>query len=145
MDNDYGLDLREIRQLIDTAEVFIVRFALVDKRLLVDTRKNDVDGPMIKLVPRAESIEDRVESLKRLRPRFPLPDKLMSFWWPRHIEALDTSGIWNYLTERLASLGDPQAIEQSRLVYRELQTEERSEVVRAIRGQGYQSLWEVTA
>lgn len=145
MDSDYGLDLREIRKLIDTADVFIVRFALIERRLLVDMRKNDVDGPMLKLVSRAKSMEERVESLQRLRPRFPLPEQLMSFWWPRRIGALEMSGIWQHLLDRLASIGDPQAVEQARAVYQELLRDERAEVVKAIRGEGYQSLWEVTA
>jgi hypothetical protein len=145
MDNEYGLDLREIRKLIDTADVFIVRFALTERRLLVDMRTNDLDRPMLKLVQRARSMEERIESLQRLRPRFALPEQLMSFWWPRRIEALEASGIWQHLLDRLASLGDPPAIEQAREVYRELLQDERAEIFKAIRGEGYQALWEVTA
>ncbi len=145
MNDDYGLDLAEIRELIDTADVFVARFALVEKRLLVDMRTNQLDGPLIQLVPRVQSMEERVESLRQLRPRFELPDKLMSFWWPRHIEALETSGVWRHLTERLATSGDERAVVRSRQVYGELLAEERCEVVRAIRGDGYKSLWEVTA
>ena len=145
MDNEYGIDLREIRKLIDTADVFIVRFALTEKRLLVDLRVNEVDRPLLKLVPRARSMEERIESLQRLRPRFPLPEQLMSFWWPRRIDALEASGIWQHLLDRIVSFGDPQAVEQAREVYAELVEDERAEIMKAIRGEGYQSLWEVTA
>ena len=142
MDNDYGIDLAEIRRVIGTADVLIVRFAIVEKRLLIDSRINDLDGPLIKVVSRVQSMEERLEGLQQLRPRFPSPDKIMSFWWPRHIESLQTSGIWNAVSERMASLGDARAVEQAHLVYRELLGEERREVHRAIRGEGYQSLWE---
>lgn len=142
MDSDFGIDLGEIRRVIETADVLIVRFAIVEKRLLVDARTNDLDGPLIKLVPRVESMEERLEGLKKLRPRFALPDRIMSFWWPRHIEALDSSGVWSSVVERMATLGDPRAVEQARNVYRELLAEERREVFRAIRGEGYQALWE---
>ncbi len=143
--DEYGVDLREIRRVIDTAEVMIVRFALVEKRLLVDLRQNALDGPMIKLVPRAQSLEDRVRSLKQLRPRFELPDKIMSFWWPRHVQSLETSGVWEHLSRRLTELGDPRIMEEARAVYEMLAQEERDEMVRAIRGEGYQSLWEQPA
>lgn len=143
--DEYGVDLREVRRVIDTAEVLIVRFALVEKRLLVDLRSNALDGPMIKLVPRAESLEDRVRSLKQMRPRFELPDKIMSFWWPRHVQSLETSGVWDYLCRRLTDLGDPKVVEEARTIFAELLSEERDEMVRAIRGEGYQSLWEASA
>lgn len=142
MDNDYGIDLAEIRRVIGTADVLIVRFAIVEQRLLIDTRTNDVDGPLIKVVPRVQSMEERLEGLQKLRPRFPIPDRIMSFWWPRHIESLQTSGVWNAVSERMAATGDARSVERAQRVYRELLGEERREVRRAIRGEGYQSLWE---
>lgn len=144
MESDFGVDLAEIRRVIDTADVMLVRFALIEKRLLVDIRENDIDGAMIRLVPRASSMEERFRSLKQLRPRFPVPEKLMSFWWPRQIESLAASGVWDHLTRRLSELGDPRVVEESRRVYQELLDEERREVARAIRGEGYQSLWEAS-
>ena len=143
--NDFGIDLNEVRQLIDTADVFMIRFAHVELRLLVDTRTNEVDGPMVKLVSRAQSMEERVASIQKLRPRFPMPEKLMSFWWPRHVAGLEASGLWQHLTDRLASVGGQRAEEESWRAYHDLLREERREVMRAIRGEGYQSLWEVRA
>ena len=142
MENDYGIDLAEIRRVIRTADVLIVRFAIVEKRLLIDTRTNDIDGPLIKVVPRVQSMEERLEGLQKLRPRFPTPDRIMSFWWPGHIESLQTSGIWDDVAARMAATGDARSADQAQLVYRELLGEERREVHRAIRGEGYQSLWE---
>ncbi len=89
--DDYGLDMDEVARVIDTADVLIVRFAILDKRLLVDTRSDDHDGPHISVVDKAGSVEERFKSLKKLRPRFPLPEKIMSFMWPRHIETFRRS------------------------------------------------------
>jgi hypothetical protein len=143
MENDFGLDLQEIMKVIDTAEVLVVRFAIVDKRLLVDARRNEEEGPLIKLVPRASSVEERFRHLKQIRPRFPLPERIMSFMWPRHVALLQTSGVWQRIVDRLAALGDASIADQCEATYQELLAEERAQVVAAIRGEaGYQSLWE---
>ena len=143
MENDFGLDIQEIMKVIDTAEVLVVRFAIIDKRLLVDARHNETEGPLIKLVPRADSVEERFRHLKQLRPRFPLPERIMSFMWPRHVELLQTSGVWQRIVDRLRVLGSGGIDEECEAIYRELLAEEKTQVLGAIRGEeGYQSLWE---
>ncbi len=77
MEPEYGLDLDEVRNVIATADVVIVRFRILEPRLLIDARSSATEGPLIKLVPRASNVEERFHSLKALRPRFPLPDKIM--------------------------------------------------------------------
>lgn len=140
---EFGLDLQEVCRVIDTADVIIVRFRLLEPRLLIDARRNEVDGPLIKLVPRAQSVEDRFRSLKQLRPRFPLPDKITSFEWPRHVSLLTSTGIWEHVESRLSAAGGPPAGERVQAVFRDLLAAERREEVAAIRGgDGYQTLWE---
>ena len=141
--DDYGLDIDEVTRVIDAAEVLVVRFAILDKRLLIDTRTNETDGPLIAVVPRAQSVEDRFKSLKKLRPLFPLPEKIMSFMWPRHVETMKNAGVWEKIESRLVSLGGEPMMEQCQSAYRELAHQERLEVLSAIKGgEGYQSLWE---
>ena len=143
MENDFGLDIQEIMKVIDTADVLVVRFAIVDKRLLVDARHNQEEGPFIDLVPRVSSVEERFRHLKQVRPRFPLPERIMSFMWPRHVELLQTSGVWQRMVDRLSALGYAGTAEKCEAVYGELRAEERAQVMAAIRGEGgYQSLWE---
>ncbi|MFQ5878760.1 MAG: hypothetical protein ACE5IZ_01090 [Dehalococcoidia bacterium] len=141
--DDYGLDLEDVRRVIATAEVLVVRFAILEKRLLLDTRQNDSEGPLIRLVPRVGSVEERFRHLKQMRPRFPLPEKIMSFMWPRQVETFRASGLWQCIVDRLAQSNVPGMLEQCETVYQELLQEERKEVLGAIRGgEGYQSLWE---
>src|SRR4030065_319255 len=52
-------------------------------------------------LPPAASAEERFRSLKRLRPRFKLPQKITSIWWPRYVNSLVDSGVWNALVERV--------------------------------------------
>ncbi len=141
--DDYGLDIGEVTRVIDAADVLVVRFAIVDKRLLVDSRTNETEGPLIALVPKAGSVEERFKSLKKLRPRFPLPEKIMSFMWPRHIDTLRNSGVWDKIARRMVSLGGEGMTPRCEEVFQQLAMEEKTEVLQAIRGgEGYQSLWE---
>src|SRR5438094_9536021 len=110
MENDFGLDLQDIFTVIDTAEVIIVRLQLVEQRVLIDTRRSSIEGPMITLVPRAGSSEERFRGLKRLRPRFPIPDRIMSFQWPRQVGSLKASGVWDRIVHRLSDGGSDEIL-----------------------------------
>jgi hypothetical protein len=142
MDNEYLLDLNEIIETVRSAEVITFRFVIVSQRLLVDGRCTEIDPPLVKLVPPAASVEERFRSLKRLRPRFRLPEKITSIWWPRYIDSLVDCGIWAALVERLADKGFPETVRRCEEVLQELKDLERSEVRSAIRGEGYRPLWQ---
>ncbi|HXH20385.1 MAG TPA: hypothetical protein VNN10_00015 [Dehalococcoidia bacterium] len=145
MDNDYPINLDEILRTIETADVITVRFLLIEKRLLIDNRVNEIDGPMARLVARVSSSEERFRSIRRLRPRFPLPEKLTSIWWPKYISTLETSGVWPALVRRMAESGFPNAVRQCEDVLRELKEMERKEIMGAIPGgEGYQTLWQAS-
>jgi hypothetical protein len=143
MSDEFGVDLEEVFKVIDSADVLVVRFHIVQQRLLVDFRTKPGVGPMAAVVPRAESVEDRFRSIKRLRPEFGFPEKVMSFSWPRTLPVMVAAGVWDHLVGRLASLGGDEAEARCADVLRELELEERSEVAGAIRGgEHYQTLWE---
>ena len=142
MDNDFGLDHEEIIKTIGSAEVLTFRFLVVGERLLFDTRSSEIDPPLVKLVPRATSVEDRFRSLKRLRPRFKLPEKISAIWWPKSIESMVSNGIWGAIVERVDRAGFSQAAEECDGVLEELRASERQELHNALTGKGYQSLWE---
>lgn len=143
MSDEYGVDLDEVRKVIDGAEVLVVRFHLIPNRLLVDFRCRPGVGPFLAVVPRAESVEDRFRSIKKLRPEFPFPEKVMSFAWPRSMPVLLASGVWEHLVERMTALGGFDATELCGVVMEQLIIEERQEVMGAIRGADhYQTLWE---
>ena len=141
--DDYGLDMDEATRVIDSADVLVVRFAILDKRLLVDIRTADHNGPLIAVVDKAGSVEERFKSLKKLRPRFPLPEKIMSFMWPRHIGTFRLSGLAQRITDRLVSVGGEEMTAQAEKAFDELAGREKREVATAIRGgDSYQTLWE---
>jgi len=143
MTDDYGVDLEEVHQVIDTAEVMIVRFHILQRRLLLDYRTKPGFGPLMKLVDPAGSVEARFRSIKELRPQFPYPERVMSFNWPRMMGVLVSSGVWQRMVDRAGALGGPEAAAECARVLEEMRAEERTEVANAIRGADhYQTLWE---
>jgi hypothetical protein len=143
MNDDYGVDIDEVFKVIDAADVLVVRFHIIQKRLLVDFRTKPGVGPMLALVERAESVEDRFRSIKRMRPEFGFPEKVMSFAWPRSTPVLIASGAWERIARRVLSLGGDEMTGAIERVRAEMERDERREVSDAIVGADhYQTLWE---
>ena len=144
MDTEYHLDYDAILRTVRSAEVVAFRFVTVPMRLLIDNRCSEVDPPMVKLVPKVNSAEERFKSLKALRPRFKLPNKISAIWWPRYIDGLETSGVWDAVVQRIVETGNQQVAEECDELLRELRRMERLEMVNAIGGEGYRTLWPAT-
>lgn len=142
MDNDFLLDYEEIIKTIRAADVLTFRFVIVNQRLLVDNRSSEIDPPLVKLVPRAGSVEERFRSLKQLRPRFRLPEKISAIWWPKFIDSMVERGVWDAIVQRIVESGFSEAARQCEDVLQELRTLERQELCNAVLGEGYQPLWE---
>ncbi len=143
MSDEYGVDLDEVYKVIDACEVLVVRFHIVQKRLLVDFRTKPGVGPFAAMVPPASSVEERFRAIKELRPEFPLPERVMSFQWPRMLGVLLSSGVWQRIVDRAGTLGGTDAVDDCARVMEELLAEERREVLSAIRGgEHYQTLWQ---
>lgn len=142
MDNDFHLDYDEIKKTIQSAEVVTFRFVVVGQRLLVDNRSSEIDPPLVKLVPRATSVEERFRSLKKLRPRFRLPEKISAIWWPKSIDSMVEHGVWGTIVERIDHAGFAEAAKECEAVLEELRASERQELRNALVGEGYQPLWE---
>jgi hypothetical protein len=142
MNTDFGIDLDEVRRVIDAAGVLVVRFAVTDRRLLVDTRTSETEGPMIKLVPPVTSAEERFKALKIMRPRFRSPDRILTFQWPRHARAMVEAGLWAHIEQRMVGIGGEGAQAQCAEALRELLAAERAVEVAAIVGaEGFKTIW----
>jgi hypothetical protein len=140
VNTDFGIDLDEVRRVVDAAEVLVVRFTVTDRRLLVDTRTNETDGPMIRVVPPVTSAQERFKALKILRPRFRSPERILTFHWPRHARAMVEAGLWEHIARRITSAGGDAA--QCDDALRELLASERAIEIAAIMGaEGFKTIW----
>ena len=142
MDNDFAIDLDAILDAVEKADVVTIRFLIVPHRLLIDTRHSDVEGPLVKVVPRARSLEGRFKAIKQLRPHFRLPDQITAVWWPKRVEGLVSAGIWERIVRRVSDSGFPDAAEECEKVLHDLICQEQAEISNAVTGAGYQSLWQ---
>jgi hypothetical protein len=133
VENDLGVDLPEILNVVNTAEVFVVMFHLFERRLLVDARTTPDEPPLIRVVDRVRSSDERFRELMRLRPKFAAPDKIIAFQWPHTVRTFVESGVWQAIFDRLSGLG----LAESTLlaVLHELQWDERREEIKAVRGE----------
>jgi hypothetical protein len=141
MDSDFRVDLAEVNRNLDTAEVVSLYFPLLRKTLLIDNRRSDVDGPMIKVVPMVSTPEERLRSLRQLRPRFSRPESVTIIPWPKYVGSLVRLGVWDHIVSRFAEVGDPELVRECEACLQELLTAERVEIGRAIRGENFQDLW----
>lgn len=142
MDMEYPIDLDEVMNIIDTSEVVIVRFSTVVKRLLLDFRTGPTDRPMVRVVRRVRSAEERFRDLKRLRPGLTPPDQIIVFHWPREVAGLDRMGVIKRIITKCEASGHAGMEAECRRALRELQALEREELINAVKGEGYQTLWQ---
>ena len=126
---------------LDVADVVALYFPLLRKTLLMDLRTNDVDGPMIKVVPMANTPEERFQSLHKMRPRFGRPDSITIVPWPKYVQSLADVGIWDHIVRRYADLGSPKSVRECDRAFAELAKLEREELRRAITGENYETIW----
>jgi hypothetical protein len=145
MEMGYPVDLRAVFGVIDSAEVIIFRFVTTPQCLLFDARHNGVEGPLLRVVGPVESPKERFKSIKKLRPRFRLPEKVAAVSWPKYVQSLADCGAWERILRRIGSCGYPEIADRAGDVLRDMEMKERAEFLNAIIGAGYHSLWERTS
>jgi hypothetical protein len=141
LDSDYRIDVSEVNRNIDVADVIALYFPLLRKTLLMDMRTNDVDGPMIRVVPMANTPEERFQSLLKMRPRFGRPESITIIPWPKYAASLVELGIWDRIVRRYADTGSAVSVRECERCHAELVKLEREELHRAITGDQYETLW----
>ncbi len=143
LDSGIDLDLDKVAQNIDEADVITIYFPLLGKTLIMDARCCEEAGPMISLVPIARDGIDRYRSFRRLRPQFPRPESISMIPWTQRVSSLDRLGIWPRILARLeALLGEDCVLrEQAARCFGELHDLEVREMLRAVSGDQYHTLW----
>ena len=143
LDSGIELDLERVVQNIDEADVITIYFPLLGKTLILDTRRNEHAGPLITLVPIAQDGVDRFQSLTELRPSFPRPRSISMIPWTQRVDSLARLGVWSHVMARVQTIGsDPFAfVEMADSCLCELRELEVRELLRAVSGEQYQTLW----
>jgi len=141
VDGSHRLDLRAVAHHVETAETMSFFFPLLRRSLVIDLRSSPGEGALIRVMPVARSVGERVRSLKRLRPHLPRPADLVAIPWPVYVDTLVSSGIWDRLLARLAESGSRNALRDARSALAELRRMEGRELAALVRGERYETLW----
>ncbi|MFQ5860236.1 MAG: hypothetical protein ACE5IG_01640 [Dehalococcoidia bacterium] len=131
---------RLLREM-EGAEVISLFFPLFRKSLVIDTRCTLEDGPMVRLLPMVASPEERLRSIRRLRPHFPRPRAVAFLPWHGSLRSLVSLGVWDKLLECLARTGSVGAVKVAEGVLEELERLEREAMFQLIRGENYYTVW----
>ena len=118
-----------------------VFFPTYRRALIVDTRYKQDVGPFVRLMPMAKSPQDRMRSIRRIRPEFPRPGNLTLVPWQRYIGSLISSGVWDKIIARVEESGDEAVLVACEKALTELRQLERDELTAAITGEKYHTLW----
>ncbi|MBI2861801.1 MAG: hypothetical protein HYX89_03175 [Chloroflexi bacterium] len=142
MDTFFRIDVDDILRSVDRAEAMTFFFPILGKVLLIDTRHNEREGPLVRIVPMVSSVEERVRNIERMRPSFGRPESITTIPWLRYVASFESLGVLDRLCRRLNALGWPECDHTCTQALEELKRCERREILAAIRGEGYKALWE---
>ncbi len=140
-ENGLLVDIGEIRDIIENADVFTIGFRLFPERVVIDTRYDERETPMVAIVDAVESVQERFFWLGQHRPSLGMPRQFMFFFWPHSIGYLAESGVWAQVRERVVASKFGGAPETCAAALRDLLERERAATVDAITGARYQTLW----
>jgi len=143
MDADYDINLAALQEVIDDADVFVIRFDRIEQRLLVDARQDEGGAVFIQVVPPVNSGRERYRFLEEARPGMAAPAQITVFQWRQSVKVLKNVGLWKRLEERFFELGGVPAVQLVETAFDEALRLEETELVGAIRGgEGWETLWE---
>lgn len=141
MEGNFLFDMDEVIRSVKGAEVMSVFFPSLQRSLVVDTRSDAANGAFVGLLPMARSPQDRMRSIRRMRPGLPRPRNLTLIPWQRYISSLVSSGVWDSILERVGESGDGEALADCEKALAELMELEREETIGAITGENHHTLW----
>ena len=130
MDDDFVLDIDEIKKNIDAAEIMSLFFPTFRKAVV-----------MIRLMSMAASPQERLRSIRRLRSGFPRVHSLTLIPWTRYVDSLVSLGIWDRIVQRFRDAGQAEAVETCEKVLSELRRLEKDEFAAVVRGENYHTIW----
>ncbi len=145
MNGDFPIDVDSVLDSLQGADVVSIFFPMLKRSLVVDMRSGGEDGPMVRVLPMVATPEERIRTVRRLRPHFPKPDHLAVIPWPKHVGSLRSLGIWDSLAARLATSGNVRSVRALDRAMGTLRRLEREEVCRALTGDSYNTIWQRVA
>lgn len=139
--DDFAVDLAEVFENIDHAEVVSISFPTFNKSAVIDMRSNESEGPMLRVMPMVSSPRERIRSVRRLRPNFPRAKDLTVIPWHGYVDTLVQIGIWDKVVDRFVRSGQQEAVDSCNEILKELKQSEKTEMTAAVLGDNYHTIW----
>jgi hypothetical protein len=140
-ENGVLVDLEDVAKLVSEADVFTVGFSNFPERLIVDTRSNMKETPMVKVVEPASGPRDRLAWLQRRRPSLGAPRAFTFMAWPHSPLFMQETGVWDRIRRQVNADTDLSIDAQCEQALRELQNLDMQATLAVLRGERCLTLW----
>jgi hypothetical protein len=140
-ENGVMVDLDDIAKLVSEADVFTVGFANFAERLIVDTRSNMNEAPLVQVVEPASGPRDRLAWLQRRRPSLGAPRAFTFMAWPHSPSFMRDTGIWDRIRKQVNADTDLNIDSQCEQAMRQLQNLDLQATLAVLRGDRCLTLW----
>ena len=140
--------ITQVLSTIDEAEVLTIFFPNLAKALIVDTRRNYEEGPLVKVVNQVNSMEERMAAIEKMRPGLGRIRSIAGIPWAKSVRTLRENGVMARLEQRLVRAGENpyEAAYACNTAFKKLQEIEHAQWVDLIKGKNplYKSIWETS-
>lgn len=137
-ENGQLVDVEAVGEAIDRSDVLTIGFRSFPERLIVDSRRNEAVGPMVRVVEPVSGVEERMFWLGRNRPQFGLPEQFTFFVWPHSIDLFENVGLNSTLLDHVGDGGTAQLA----VAFDEIRRLERASRRSSIDGDQWRTLWD---
>ena len=141
MDGDFVLDLEDVNDSVEHAEVMSLSFPKFNQALVIDTRSNSAEGPLVCIMPMVGSPQERIRSIRKVRAGFPRIESLTVIPWPRYVDSLVSLGVWDRIIARLAASGHHAPNDVCGALLKDLRRLEKEEIAAVLSGDTYHTIW----
>lgn len=145
IDGGHEIDIEAVVQNIDEAQVVSLYFPILRQTLLIDTRCDESNLPLVRVVPMVNNSRERFASLEAMRPGLDRPHSITMIPWARSVAALESIGVWSHVVSRLEACRDATTLLDARRSLRQLRSLELVELREAIIGRQYRTVWRARA
>jgi hypothetical protein len=145
MDGDFVLDLEDVNDSVEHAEVMSMSFPKFNQALVIDTRSNRSDGPLVCIMPMVGSPQERIRSIRKVRGGFPRIESLTVIPWPRYVDSLVSLGVWDRIVARLTASGHNAPNDVCDALLKDLRRLEKEEIAAVLSGENYHTIWSANA
>lgn len=140
-ENGVLVDLDDLAKLVSEADVFTVGFANFPERLIVDTRSNMKETPMVQVVEPASGPRQRLAWLQRRRPSLGAPRAFTFVAWPHTPAFMVETGLWDRIRRQANAENDLNVEAQFEEAMRKLNDRDMEATLAVLRGDRCITLW----